>query len=131
VRHIVSDSGNHTPLTAQAGMSWQPAPLVALGLGYARTALDETPHLMERGLSTDNLDFSVDLDPKPTMSISGGAGGTWFSDGNRRLSGVLAVLGGLGNGVSVGAVGRMMGYPTGGNGLYFAPRRYTVLEARA
>jgi len=131
VRRITSDSGDHTPLTAQAGLSWQPAPFAALGLGYARAAFDETAHLMETDLTTNSLDFSVDLDPKPTISISGGAGGTWFSDGNRRLSGVLAVLGGLGNGVSVGAVGRMMGYPTGGNGLYFAPRRYTVLEARA
>jgi tetratricopeptide (TPR) repeat protein len=131
VREIVSDSGNHTPLTARAGLSWQPAPFVALGLGYARTAFDETAHLMERGLTTDNLDLSVDLDPKPTMSISGGAGGTWFSDGNRRLSGVLAALRGLGHGVSVGGFGRMMAYRTGGAGLYFAPDRFTVAEARA
>ena len=131
VRRVTSDSGDHTPLTAQAGMSWQPASYAALGLGYSRSAFDETAHLMERGLTLDNLEFSADLSPRPTLSISGGAGATWFSDGNRRLFGVLAALEGLGRGVSAGAFARMMGYRTGSGGFYFAPDRFTVLEARA
>jgi hypothetical protein len=76
--------------------------------------------------------LSLDLDPKPALSISGGAGAAWFSDGNRRLSGVLGVLGGLGHGVSVGAFARTMGYrlDTLHDG-YFSPARFSVLEARA
>lgn len=131
VRHIQSDSGDHTPLTAQLGASWQPAAFAALGLGYAHAAFDETAHLMEAGINTDDVEFSADIDPKPTVSLSAGAGATWFSDGNRRFSGVLAALGGLGHGVSVGAFGRMMGYRDVRPGLYFAPNRFTVAEARA
>lgn len=131
VRRLDSDSGGHSPLTAQAGVSWQPAPFAALGLGYARAAFDETAHLMERGLTLDDLEFTADLDPRATISLSGGAGATWFSDGNRRVSGVLGALGGLGHGVSLGVLGRMLGYRAGSNGLYFAPDRFTVAEARA
>jgi tetratricopeptide (TPR) repeat protein len=128
-RHLSSD---HTPLTGQLGVSWQPAPFAALGLGYSRSAFDETAVLIDHGYTLDNLELSFDLDPKPTISISGGSGATWFSDGNRRLSSIIGVLGGLGHGVSVGAFGRMMGYrtPNRGNG-YFSPDRFTVVEARA
>jgi len=131
VRRLESDSGNHTPFTAQAGLSWQPAPFAALSLGYGKAAFDETAFLLEHGLTIDNLDFEADLDPKPTISLSGAAGGTWFSDGNRRLSGLVSALGGLGHGVSAGVLGRMMGYrtPNRGDG-YFSPQRFTVLEAR-
>jgi hypothetical protein len=130
VRQLQSDSGNHTPVAAQVGMSWQPAGFAALGLGYSRASFDETATLIVHGFTTQNVDFSFDLDPKPTLSISGGAGATWFSDsGNRRLSGVLAVLAGLGHGVSAGVYGRMMGYRVAGHG-YFAPGRFSVAEAR-
>lgn len=131
VRRITSHLGDHTPMTGQLGVSWQPAQFAALGLGYSHAAFDETAHLMEAGLKTNNLDFSFDLDPKPTLSISGGAGAAWFSDGNRRLSGVVGVLGGLGHGISLGGFGRMMGYQQGDSGFYFAPGRFTVAEARA
>lgn len=132
VRHLQSRMGNHTPMTAQLGVSWQPAPFAALGLGYSRASFDETRTLIDSGFTIDNLDFSFDLDPKPAISISGGAGGTWFSDGNRRLSGIVGMLGGLGHGMSLGAFGRMMGYRTpNANHGYFSPDRFTVAEARA
>lgn len=127
-RHL---SSGRTPLTGQLGLSWQPAPFAALGLGYSHAAFDETATLIDSGLTTNNLDFSVDVDPKPTLSISGGSGATWFSDGNRRLYGLLAALDGLGHGVSVGAFGRIMSYRELRPGLYFAPDRFTVVEARA
>jgi len=131
-RYLNAGGADHTPLTGQAGVSWQPAPFAALGLGYAHAAFDETAALIDHGFTTNNIDFSFDLDPKPTISISGGSGATWFSDGNRRLSGVVAVLGGLGHGVSAGVYGRMMGFKTDtlGDG-YFSPLRFTVVEARA
>ena len=112
-------------------MSRRPAPFVALGLGYScAQRFDETATLIDSAFRTDNVDFSFDLDPKPTLSISGGAGATWFSDStNRRLSGILAVLAGLGRGVSAGVYGRMMGYREQGHG-YFSPGRFTVVEAR-
>ena len=131
VRYLNSDSVDHQPLTAQLGLSWQPAGFAALGLGYSRAAFDETSMLIHKGYTIDNLDFSFDVDPKSTLSISGGSGATWFSDANRRLYGLLAVLQGLGHGVSVGAFGRVMGYREQRPGLYFAPNRFTVVEARA
>ncbi|HEX4632741.1 MAG TPA: hypothetical protein VH163_02850, partial [Gemmatimonadales bacterium] len=127
-RHLSSD---RTPLTGQLGLSWQPAPFAALGLGYSHAAFDETATLVDSGLTTNNLDFSFDVDPKPTLSISGGSGATCFSDGNRRFYGLLAALGGLGHGVSVGTFGRIMGYHDLRPGLYFAPDRFTVVEVRA
>lgn len=131
-RRLVSNAGDHTPLTAQLGLSWQPAPFAALGLGYSRAAFDETATLIDSGFTMSNLDFSFDLDPKPTISFSGGSSATWFSDGNRRLSWIVGALGGLGHGVSVGAFGRMMGYQTANAGHgYFSPDRFTVVEARA
>ena len=131
VRRLVSDSGDHLPLTVQAGLSWQPAQFAALSLSYGKAAFDETALLLEHGLTIDNLDAEVDLDPNPTMSLSGAAGTTWFSDGNRRLSGLVSALQGLGHGLSAGVLGRMMGYrtPNRGDG-YFSPTLFTVLEAR-
>ncbi|HYK10111.1 MAG TPA: tetratricopeptide repeat protein [Gemmatimonadales bacterium] len=130
-RYLNSAHADHAPLTGQLGLSWQPAPFAALGLGYAHAAFDETAHLIDAGLKMDDVEFSADLDPKPTISISAGAGATWFSDSNHRFSGILAALEGLGHGVSVGLVGRMMGYSQLRPGLYFAPHRFTVAEARA
>ena len=131
-RYLNAAGTDHTPLTGQVGVSWQPAPFATLGLGYSHAAFDETALLIDHGYRLDDLDFSFDFDPKPTISISGGSGATWVSDGNRRLSGILAVLGGLGHGVSVGIVGRMLGFQidTLRDG-YFSPHRFTVAEARA
>ena len=130
-RYLNGASADHTPLTGQVGVSWQPAPFAALGLGYSHATFDETANLIDAGLKMDDIELSADLDPKPTISVSAGGGATWFSDANRRFSGILAVLGGLGHGVSVGMYGRMLGYRGQRPGLYFAPNRFTVAEARA
>lgn len=130
-RYLNTAHTDHTPLTGQFGMSWQAAPFAALGLGYAHSAFDETANLIDAGLKMDDVELSADLDPKPTISVSAGGGATWFSDGNRRFYGLLAALEGLGHGVSVGMYGRMLGYREQRPGLYFAPNRFTVAEARA
>ncbi|HZH39532.1 MAG TPA: tetratricopeptide repeat protein [Gemmatimonadales bacterium] len=130
-RYLNAAKTDHTPLSGQLGVSWQPAPFASLGLGYSHATFDETANLIDAGLKMDDVELSADLDPKPTISVSAGGGATWFSDANRRFSGVLAVLGGLGHGVSAGMYGRMLGYRGQRPGLYFAPNRFTVAEARA
>ena len=53
-----------------------------------------------------------------------------FSDGNRRYSAVAAVLGRVVRGLQIGGFGRVMGYRRAAPGLYFAPDRFSVIEAR-
>jgi tetratricopeptide (TPR) repeat protein len=133
-RQLAPDSGGgRTPLTAVLGVSVQPLPYAAVGLAYTRSPFDETAALIDHGYTIDNLDLSIDVSPKAAISISGGAGATWISDGNRRFSGIFGILGGLGHGLSVGVLARIMGYrttfvPSHG---YFAPDRFSLLEARA
>jgi tetratricopeptide (TPR) repeat protein len=123
-----------TLLTAQAGLGIRPARFASVSVAYGRAPFDETARLIDSGYVVDGLDLAFDVAPRPGLSISGGAGAAWFSDAveNRRLSAVLAVMVAAGRGVEGGVFGRMMGYraPNPGAG-YFAPDRFSVLEARA
>ena len=133
VRRLAPDSGTaRLPLTAQLGVSVRPGPFAAIGLAYSRSPFDETAVLIAKGFTTDAVDFSAELSPQPTVSVSAGGGSTWFSDGNRRLGGVAAVMVGVGRGLQVGALGRGMGFRVAYNNHgYFAPDRFTVFEGRA
>lgn len=132
VRRIDPDTGpTRTPLTAELGLGLRPARYAAISLGYSRSSFDETARLMQIGLILDALDLSFDLSPGPGWSISGGAGGTWLSDGNRRLAAVGAVLGRVLPGLQVGPFARVMGYRENPGTGYFAPDRFSVIEARA
>jgi len=134
VRHLEPQTGvSRTPLTAQLGLSFRPARFAALGVAYSRSAFDETALLIESGYVVDGVDLSFDVTPRPGVSVSGGGGAAWFSDAvsNRRLGGVLAVMFAVRKGVEAGVLGRTMGFrvPNPGAG-YFAPDRFSVLEAR-
>jgi len=130
-RRLDPDIGRGTtPLTAVLGLRLRPARFVAGGIGYSRAPFDETAVLIARGLVVDALDGSVDVSPSPHWSLSGGGGGAWLSDGNRRYSGVAAVLARVAPGVQVGPFARVMGYRQSGALGYFAPNRFTVLEGR-
>lgn len=130
-RRINPDSGpSRTTLTAELGLGLRPARYAAVSVGYSRSPFDETARLMRQDLMVDGVDLSCDISPGRGWSISGGANGTWFSDGNRRLAAVGAVLGHVLPGLQVGPFARIMEYrKTPGTG-YFAPNRFYVAEAR-
>ena len=65
----------------------------------------------------------------PGLSLGAGGGAGWFSDGNVRTSGVLAVTKQLPKHLFVGGMGRMVWFQEPGVG-YFSPNRFTVVEAR-
>lgn len=130
-RRVAPDVGPaRTPLTAQLGLGLHPGHSAAVSVAYSRTPFDETAGLMRQDLTIDALDLSFDVSPGPAWSISGGGGGAWFSDGNRRYSAVAAVLGRAVRGLQIGGFGRILGYRRAAPGLYFAPDRFSVIEAR-
>jgi tetratricopeptide (TPR) repeat protein len=130
VRHIAPDTASSTPLTAELGLGLRPGRYSAVSIAYTRTAFDETVGLMRQGLTVDAGDLSFDASPAPGWSISGSGGGAWLSDGNRRYSAVGAVLGRVAPGLQLGPYARILGYRRPAPGLYFAPNRFSVIEAR-
>jgi len=131
-RRVQPDVGPaRTPLTAQCGFGLRPGRYAAVSVGYSRTPFDETAGLMRQNLTVDAGDLSFDISPDPGWSISGGGGGAWLSDGNRRYSAVGTVLGRVVRGVQIGPFARVMGYRRSAPGLYFAPDRFSVIEGRA
>lgn len=132
VRRIDPDSGpSRAPLTAELGFGLRPGRYATVSVGYSRSPFDETARLMRRDLILDAVDVSFDVSPGPGWSVSGGANGTWLSDGNRRLAAVAAVLGRVLPGLQLGPFARIMGYRDNPGTGYFAPDRFTVIEARA
>lgn len=131
-RWSVPDSAfSRTTLTAELGLGFHPARYATFGIGYSRAPFDETAGLMRKDLTIDAVDWSFDVSPGPGWSVSGGGGGAWFSDANRRLSAVVAVLGRVARGLQVGPFARIMGYRVSTNTGYFSPDRFAVVEARA
>src|SRR6266513_991964 len=130
-RRVQPDVGaGRTPLTAELGVGLRPARYAAVSVGYSRTPFDETAGLMRQDLTIDAVDLSFDVSPTPGWSISGGGGGAWFSDRNRRYSAVGAVLARVARGLQVGPYARILGYHEAPGG-YFAPDRFSAIEARA
>jgi len=130
-RRVEPDVGPaRTPLTAQLGLGLHPARYAAVSVGYSRTPFDETAALMRQALTLDAVDLSFDVSPVPGWSISGGGGGAWLSDGNRRYSAVGSVLGRAVRGLQIGPFARVLGYRRAAPGRYFAPDRFSVLEGR-
>src|SRR3989454_7286967 len=119
-----------TTLTAQLGIGLRPARYAAVSAGDSRPPFDETAGLMRQDLTIDAVDLSFDVSPTPGWSISGGGGGAWFSDRNRRYSAVGAVLARVARGLQVGPYARILGYRDAPGG-YFAPDRFSVIEGRA
>jgi len=132
VRRLEPEGGAATtPLTAELGLGIRPGRYAAAGIGYSRTAFDETALLIDSGFVIDAVDANLDVSPSPHWSVSAGGGVAWLSDGNRRASAVLAVLGRAAPGLQLGPFARVLSYDTTPGHGYFAPDRFTVLEGRA
>ena len=138
LRRIESDTSlahaplpSRTPLTSELGLGLRPARYAAVSAGYSRAPFDETAGLMRQDLVIDALDLSVDISPGPGWSVSGGGGGAWLSDHNRRYSAVGAVLGRVVKGLQIGPFARILGYRSPRPGLYFTPVQFSVIEGRA
>ncbi len=130
VRRIDSDTPSSTPLTAELGLGIRPGRYTTLSVGYTRTAFDETVSLMRQGLTVDAAELGCDLSPAPGWTVTGSGGGAWLSDGNRRYTASVAVVGRLAPGLQFGPYARVLGYRQAAPGLYFAPNRFSVIEAR-
>lgn len=131
-RSLKADSGTRTFATLQAGVGLHPAKFSSISLTYARYPFDETALLVRRAYVWDELDLSADLAPSPGLDISVATNAAWLSDGNRRLSGLVAAMVSIANGVHVGGYTRVMGYREANPGRgYFAPDRFVLGEGRA
>lgn len=131
VRRLEPGTGPpRTPLTGELGLSIRPARYTTASLNYSRFAFDETAFLIERGFVIDALDLNVDVSPAGGWSVSGGGGGAWVSDGNSRYSAFATVLAPVLPGLQVGPVARIMGFRSNPLDGYFAPDRFSVIEAR-
>jgi hypothetical protein len=131
VRHLSPDGAATATLgTARARLAYAALPRTWIGLGYARTAFDETALLIERRIGVNTLDLSVESAVRGGTALSAGAGWAWIGDGNRRRSGLLAASHQLNRRITVGTLGRILGYDFKGVG-YFSPDRFSTVEARA
>jgi hypothetical protein len=111
-------------------VGYRPVPALGLSLSYSRSPFDETAALIERSLDLESLDAGIDLKPMPTLTLYGGGGATWLSDGNRRTGGSAGLTQQIQRRFFVGAFGRTMSYEQRGIG-YFSPDQFWVLEGNA
>ena len=102
---------------------------LSAGVGFAHAPLDESALLIGSGIVMDDLEGNLDAALGHGLTASAGAGATKLSDGNRRASGLLALMHPLGQRGSVGLLGRVMTYEQRGVG-YFSPDRFALAEAR-
>jgi tetratricopeptide (TPR) repeat protein len=121
---------SRTSETYRGRASVRPVPALGLSVGYARAPFDEIAALFERDLDFESLDGGFDLAAAPGLSISGGGGGAWFSDGNSRTSALASITRTFRRRLFVGLFGRTLSYQQRGIG-YFSPDRFNVLEAQA
>jgi tetratricopeptide (TPR) repeat protein len=119
-----------TSATYRGRVGYRPAAVLGLSLAYSRSPFDETAGLIERSLDLESIDGGIDLKPRSTLTVFGGGGATWFSDGNHRTSGSAGVTQQLHRRFFVGAFGRTMSYRQRGIG-YFSPDRFWVVEGNA
>lgn len=121
---------DRTAETYRGRVSYRPVQLLGLHLGYSRLPFDEIAGLIERGLDLEALEGGFDLKPSPGLTLYGGAGALWLSDGNSRTSFAGGFNQKLGRELFAGVFGRTLSYDRLGIG-YFSPDRFSVLEGVA
>jgi tetratricopeptide (TPR) repeat protein len=119
-----------TSATYRGRVGYRPIPSLGLSLGYARSPFDETALLIERELDLESLEGGIEVKPVPTLTLFGGGGALWLSDGNHRTGGSAGLTQQIHRRFFVGAFGRTMSYQRRGIG-YFSPDRFWVLEGNA
>jgi tetratricopeptide (TPR) repeat protein len=119
-----------TSATYRGRVGYRPVAALGLSLSYSRSPFDETAGLIERSLDLESLDGGIDLKPLPTLTLFGGGGATWLSDGNYRTNGAAGLTQQIHRRFFVGGFGRTMSYQQRGIG-YFSPDRFWVLEGNA
>ncbi len=120
----------YTEETYRARLSWRPVPRLGLSAAYARAPFDEIASLIERRLTLESLDAGFDATLARGLSVYGGGGGVWFSDGNHRTNASAGITQAIRSGLFVGAYGRTLAYERKGLG-YFSPDRFRLLEGLA
>jgi len=121
---------SRTEATYRGSVSLRPSPRFGIGAGYARYPYDDIASLFERDLTIESLEAGFDAHSGSGLLVTGGGGGLWLSDGNRRLDGHATLLQEIGRHLAIGASGRALGYREVGVG-YFSPNRFHLLEGNA
>jgi hypothetical protein len=120
-RRLSPDTGAaRTSETYRGGVSWRPVPRLGLNVSYARYPFDEIASLIERNLNLESLDAGLDATPARGLTVYGGGGGVWFSDGNHRTSAGAGVTQTIHGDLFVGVYGRTPGLRAPRGGLFLA-----------
>jgi tetratricopeptide (TPR) repeat protein len=121
---------SRTAATYRVRAAVRPTPPLGLSLGYSRQPFDEIAGLIERDLDLESLEGGVDLKATRGLTLYGGAGVLWLSDGNRRTSFSAGANQKIARKFLIGVFGRTLSYDEPGVG-YFSPDRFSVLEGIA
>jgi tetratricopeptide (TPR) repeat protein len=121
---------SRTAATYRGRISVRPIPRFGLSVGYSRLPFDETALLIEQAIDLESLDGGIDLRPIAGLTVFGGAGELWLSDGNSRTNYSAGVTQKIRQRFFVGLLGRTLSYERKGIG-YFSPDRFSVLEGIA
>ncbi len=111
------------------------APRVVAGISASGGPFDETAVLIVRRIRSDGLDGDISITLPGRFTVGGGASWARIGNGatpNARLAMSGALRYAVTRGSWLGVVARTFGYDTtaGGDG-YFAPQRFTLVEAAA
>ena len=121
---------SRTSATYRAQLHWRPVPALGLGVGYSRAPFDEIASLIERGLDLEALEAGADVKPLPGLTVAGGIGALWLSDGNRRTGANVRLTQRIERHFFLGTEGKRFTYRRRDPG-YFSPDRFSVLEGIA
>jgi tetratricopeptide (TPR) repeat protein len=121
--------GSHVTMVPEIAFSVRPGRAMALSLAWRHSFFDETAVLLRNHLTTQALDFDMELSPLPRVNATIGAGTLWLT-GNQRWSAVAAVMVAAAPGLEVGALIRSFGYETNPGLGYFAPDLFALVEGR-
>jgi tetratricopeptide (TPR) repeat protein len=121
---------SRTSATYRAQLHWRPVPALGLGMGYSRAPFDEIASLIERGLDLEALEAGADVRLLPGMTVSGGVGALWLSDGNRRTGANARLTQRIDRHLFLGTEGKRFTYRRR-DARYFSPDRFSVLEGIA
>jgi tetratricopeptide (TPR) repeat protein len=119
-----------TVATYRGQLRYRPIPALRFGVSYSRLPFDEIASLIEQGLDMELLEAGFDARPLPGLTVYGGGGGLWLSDGNSRWSANAGLTQKIFRHFFIGAFGRRLEYDHAGIG-YFSPDRFSVLEGLA